>query len=326
MIKVLVPRMPSADEIMPYLRRIDETRVYVNDGPLVKELEARLEAICCAPCVAVASGTSALELALQLYSMDLDQHMCIMPALTFAATGLAALRARYLVSLSDVASDTWQMPAPSIPYTVYVPVATFGVPVRLTQWEELGVPIVIDAAGAFPAQEVSTDPNIITCFSLHATKAIGCGEGGFVATHNADAVARIRDLRNFGCNGTNVKMSEYHAAVGLASLSKYAPYSHGWIADSYAEQLDLQVRASHTICNVLLPDGLLAADVACKLKERGVETKQWYRPYLNERSDFSRPVLRVTDMLRDRLLGLPYHAFLTRPDVNYVCSALKECL
>jgi hypothetical protein len=55
MIKVLVPDMPTPEELLPYLRSMEESKVYVNDGPLVRELTEKLEVICGVP-VAVVSN------------------------------------------------------------------------------------------------------------------------------------------------------------------------------------------------------------------------------------------------------------------------------
>ena len=61
-----------------------------------------------------------------------------------------------------------------------------------------------------------------TLVSLHATKVLGAGEGGFVLCDNRDLVVDIRRRMNFGFRGSreamvpafNAKLSEYHAAVG----------------------------------------------------------------------------------------------------------------
>jgi len=208
MIKLMIPDMPTADDLIPYLRRIDASRVYVNHGPLVQELEARLEQITGAPCVTVSNGTVALELALNAVCPSLDENWPLaVPAMTFSATGLAGQNARLGVDLYDINETSWQLTPALIPafshnfynpYAAIMPVATFGRPVDVQQWEGYHVPVVIDAAGAFPQQEVSRDPNIATCFSFHATKFVGCGEGGFVASHNKDLIERVRRLSTFG--------------------------------------------------------------------------------------------------------------------------------
>lgn len=357
MIKLLVPDMPTADDLLPYLRRIDAARVYVNNGPLVQELQARLEQMTGAHVALVSNGTVALELALKALDLpetheeERDGYLfasyVAIPALTFSATGLSVMKNRITPLLCDVDDERWQLQSylaaerhsklephqcnrANSPLVAAMPVATFGAPVDVKQWEGYSVPVVIDAAGAFPQQQVSRDPNISTCFSLHATKFIGCGEGGFVASANKALIERVRSLAAFGEDGTNAKMSEYHAAVALASLDRMKEkiarfrrmmmlyYHHG-------VGLDLRF-GGNTILNVLLP--VPASQLIPRLLDDGIETKQWYRPYLDERAEFAVPrgTFPITDHLREHLLGIPFHNFMTEADVAHVCSTLKNIL
>ncbi len=340
MINVLIPDMPSAEELLPYLRELDRNRVYVNNGPMVRKLEAVLQAITGVPCVALSSGTAALELIFQTLEDECGVDTAMMPALTFKATGLAASRAGLGVKLSDVDAACLQMTPKSMPTyahgiasTVYCPVATFGRPVELSQWENHDVLVVVDAAGAFPSQQVSKNTQIATCFSLHATKFIGCSEGGFLATNNPAWEQCVRDLRAFGPYGTNAKMSEYHAAVALASLdsvwvtAKMARTEQ--VATWYAELLKgvpvgtPYLSRTSTLFPVMLPASAKA--VGAELLAAGIETRQWYRPYLDE-LDFDTLPLPVTDRVRDSALGLPFHNFLTQDEVAYVCGTLRKAL
>lgn len=336
MIRLLVPDMPSAKDLLPYLRRIDEAKVYVNRGHLVQELEDRLTRMTGVPCVTVANGTLGLELALQTVEIEFEElrPLVALPAVTFSATGLAAHAAEYYVDLYDVDAETWQLDGTQsyADSDCVMPVATFGMPVGVTQWENYPIPVVIDAAGAFPAQACSKDPNIITCFSLHATKFIGAGEGGFVACADRGKIERIRSLSMFGAEGTNAKMSEYHAAVALASLDRAQPkMMHTtrvaeWYRYAIAKSLPMLHRTS-TLLVTELP--VPAAEVIPKMLAAGIEVKQWYRPFLDERPEFGTypmGTFPVTDHLREHLIGLPFHNFLTEADVAYVCNTLRKAI
>jgi dTDP-4-amino-4,6-dideoxygalactose transaminase len=353
MIKLLVPDMPTADDLLPYLRKIDVARVYVNQGQFVQELEARLEDIAGMPCVAVSSGTAALELALQALSIDRSVKddglaycaFVAVPALTFAASGLSIVANGLTPMLCDVHRDSWQLTPNTVADTgkpiisifdnleAVMPVATFGIPVDVALWENYHVPVIVDAAGAFPAQVCGKDPNIATCFSLHATKFIGCGEGGFVASTNKELLARVRSLAMFGYGGTNARMSEYHAAVASASLDRIATKSARarevfmWYG-KHCKGLELTGYMPGTVMNALSPVPITSA-IIHELLEAGIETKQWYRPYLDERTEFGahHPGTHpVTDHLRAHLLGIPFHNFLTEKDVAYVCEMLRRVL
>ena len=350
MIRVQIPDMPSTEELLPYLRRIDEARAYVNRGPLVQELEARLEKMCSVPCVTVSSGTAALELALR--SLRGAGKGVLLPALTFSATGLAVLSARAEPVLCDVSAENWQLQAATVKELIenrkaeiddhldqghswgpaeisaVIPVATFGLPIELTQWEGLSIPVIIDAAGAFPSQQVSKTPNVATCFSLHATKFVGAGEGGFVASANDELIDRIIDLSTFGKFGTNAKLSEYHAAVALASLDRMGGKLQrtAEVYNWYKEHgiADWKHKLSSTMLVVELPryDATLSY-----MTQYGVECRQWYRPWLDERPEFAGGgKLPVTESLRQRLLGLPLHNFLTERDVAHVMETLRKVM
>jgi dTDP-4-amino-4,6-dideoxygalactose transaminase len=190
--------------------------------------------------------------------------------------------------------------------------------------------VLIDAAGAIYGQRSSPIPEIVISYSLHATKALGAGEGGVVATCDLLLKERVESLANFGPGGGNAKMSEYHAAVALASLHRVTDWRADvsrWYSEHMPDGIVLQegAQAMRTLLPVLLPEHVNAAEAEW-MHRKGIETKQWYRPFLDEREEFFGCArigpLTVTDMLRQRLIGLPYHAFLAESDVAHICNTL----
>jgi dTDP-4-amino-4,6-dideoxygalactose transaminase len=98
-----------------------------------------------------------------------------------------------------------------------------------------GLQLVFDAAHAFGCSwkgSMIGGFGLAEVFSFHATKIVHCGEGGAIVTNDDAFAARVRQLRNFGfggCDqvvsvGTNGKMSELAAAVGLSSLENMAEF------------------------------------------------------------------------------------------------------
>jgi len=93
--------------------------------------------------------------------------------------------------------------------------------------ERTGLAVLFDAAAAFGNQRLPDGIPVV--FSLHATKPFGIGEGGLVTGHDHEFIGRVRRLENFGfdggvvtlAGGSNGKLSEYHAAVGLAQLARW---------------------------------------------------------------------------------------------------------
>ncbi len=357
MIKLLIPDMPDRHALGPYLRAIDENRWYSNFGPLVTELERRLaEYFTACAVVTVSSGPAALELALEDFlSIDEDSSsrgIALMPSLTFPATATAALRASYDPALCDVDPGTWcMMPGFTNHYDVVIPVGAFGAPIHFG-----GSNVIIDAAGVFFKDQPCL-AGAALCFSLHATKSIGAGEGGFVVSHDLDLIERIRARSNFGLvphgdgvvryAGTNAKLSEYHAPVALANLDRIDSIAelrrevHHQYLSALASYCPLQTQKRdpngvYTLMPVLLPDlGDNAANdaqtvrVMNRLQDKKIETRRWYHPPLHRHPAFKRfqsSPLPITENISSRLIGLPFHTFLSEQDVIYVCRSLAESL
>ncbi|MEA2664428.1 MAG: hypothetical protein QOI11_1372 [Candidatus Eremiobacteraeota bacterium] len=342
-IPVAKPKLPDADALLPYLRRMDHARWYSNGGPLVRALEARLAehaGTASAAHVAVtANATAALTATLMALEAPLGS-LCMIPAWTFVATAHAAVQAGLVPWLVDVGPhDGALAPHDALRLAAHAPgplgavlaVAPFGVPADVRGWErfraQTGVAVVLDAAAGFDTVRASAIP---TAVSLHATKTLGVGEGGFVVWNDADGVREIRRRTNFGFAGSreaavpalNAKLSEYAAAVGLAALDRWPATRAEWqrVAESYAHavagsgreaEIALQPGygerwiSSTTI--VRLPAERLTA-IEHALDAEGIGSRRWWGGGLARHPAFAgypRTALPVTDALAASALGLP---------------------
>ena len=350
------PRLPSADDILPYLRRIDEARWYSNFGPLLTELELRLASRFTDGAVAatVVNATQALTLTLQ--AMDLPAGSLVAtPSWTFVATAHAIAQAGLVPWFVDV-DHASQMLDPaqvrdrlaSAPGQVsaVLPVAAHGAMPDVEAWlafrDETGLAVLLDAAAAFDA---ARDARLPTVVSLHATKVLGLGEGGFLVTDDAALAFRVRRMTTYGFNGTreaqiagtNAKLSEYTAAVGLAALDKwpadrlrfFLAAQHTRIALAMTPSVVLQPGWGSdwitSVCVVRLPEG--AAQAATEsLMAHGVETRRWWGHGCHRDAAFAgypRTDLPVTEQLACSVIGLPFAIDLAREDVDRVVQALR---
>ena len=362
MIRCLVPDLPQAADLLPWLQRIDANRWYTNGGPLVREFEQRLcafiEGGSEASCVTLSSGMSALELGLLALGIGPGKRV-LLPALTFPATALAVARCGAEPLLCDVAAESWAM-TPAIAgqalardrVDAVMPVACFGRPLPADEWDafvhDTGVPVLADAAAALGVQKLGR--RVHWAFSLHATKPMGVGEGGLFVSADGTLADRVRRLANFGfdhalvhwSHGTNAKMSEYAAAVGLAQLQRWPQLlqRRREVFDEYRDRLAAlpQVGLQRleappaTLCVQLPAD---AAAVAAGLARAEIETRRWYLPPLNRHPAFRElrclgpdggACLPVTERLATSLLGLPFHSRLASDDVTTVVRALAAQL
>jgi dTDP-4-amino-4,6-dideoxygalactose transaminase len=371
-IPLLVPDLPTADELLPWLQQIDKNRWYTNFGPVVHEFEHALSnylaSRSCGPpqneirLTTVSSGTAAIELAVLAMAFP-ERSRVLLPAFTFPATCTAVQRAGLSPVFSDVDEKSWML-TPAIAravlrhsrYDLVLPVATFGCPQPANEWDEFsretGIPVLIDAAAGFGNQEIGG--RALVAFSFHATKAFGIGEGGLVTARIPELIEKVRRLSNFGIgadgiisrSGGNAKMSEYHAAVGLAQLTRWSALreQNKLIWQAYQRglkplggQIDFQQgpeARAHSQLPVLVPSGRVS-HLTTWLTEQGIETRRWYCPPLPKHPAFSdipcvgpdgKQDLPVTARLADGLLGLPFHTSLKETQIEFICEKMKEGL
>lgn len=359
-IPVLKVALPRLAELEPYLQRIDQSRVYSNFGPLLTEFEARLAdriGIDPAGLLGVANATLGLTAALQAQGPEAGS-LCLMPAWTFVASPLAAVGAGLRPCFVDVSPDDWALhPAallnalgqlPGRPGAI-MPVAPFGMPLDGGAWDDFrartGIAVVIDSAAAFDTIRPTRVPSVV---SLHATKALGVGEGGFVASTDLVLMKRVRALTSFGFSGsreailpgTNAKFSEYQAALGLAGLDAW-PARRAAIAGRIAayrsafrgdNRIGFQAGfGTDWIANTLvvrLPDGT-APQVLDHLGKAGIQARHWWgagahaHPATREMPHLPLP---ETELLARSTIGLPFHAELTDSEIIRVASEVKQAL
>jgi dTDP-4-amino-4,6-dideoxygalactose transaminase len=211
------------------------------------------------------------------------------------------------------------------------------------------LPVLIDAAAALP--RVAPAPRVHVAFSLHATKPLGIGEGGLVATCDAALADRVRRSTNHGfsgtvveANGTNGRMSEYAAAVGLAQLARF-----GEVRDRRRRLWALYGKTLAALDGVRVQAGLgdeapavlvvttpvPATEVARILDARSIETRRWYGPPLHGHPAYATAAraapdgsdsLVNADWLASHAIGLPFHTRLGESDVARVGEALRDAL
>lgn len=358
MIPVARPRLPPARAIMPYLRQIDTNRWYSNHGPLVRLLQSRLAThwdVEQSEVALLSNATTALTLAL-LASGAPRGTRCLMPSWTFAATAGAAVQAGLVPHFIDVCPRRWT-PDPDEVRSLaarhdvgaIMVVAPFGAPVDTAEWERVqtdtGIPVVIDAAAAFDTVSNETSMALRACpmvVSLHATKVFGIGEGGALLCRDPAFMDRVRRMAQFGflgtrealLPGTNAKLSEYAAAVGLAALDEWPEARARWCVAQAAYERRLAGVSTppgangswvSSTYNVLCPEK--AGFVMDTLARAGIATLQWWGAGCHAQPAFracpTEP-LPVTRQLAHRIIGLPFSQDMTPADTKLVCAALER--
>jgi dTDP-4-amino-4,6-dideoxygalactose transaminase len=232
-IPVMKPRLANFEEIAPLLRSMDQSRIYSNRGPLVRELEeeySRYFNVNKELVVALANATQAIQ---GLLSISKNRDW-VVPDYTFSATGLAVLTANRRLHICDVNLIDWKIDTNLISEKQkgfgILPVMPFGSGIDFEPYKNFK-DVIIDAAaslGAPPPIFSEMRSSWAVVYSLHATKVLGAGEGAIVVCGNHLQADSLRAWSNFGFSsgraseiqGTNAKMSEMNAVYGLASIKK----------------------------------------------------------------------------------------------------------
>lgn len=347
------PCLPPPEAWLPFLEQSYRARYFSNGGPCVRQLEAELQAEFGGERRAVLTASGTAGITATLLALDCKGTV-IVPAFTFAATAQAVLAAGCRPVLCDVSEDTWEMDPRELIHTIgglyrhakpaaIIHVRTFGFCRDLERIEDIAaryaMPLIVDSAaalgGKLPDGRHAGCQGVAEVFSLHATKPFGVGEGGLVMTKPILA-ERVRRAINFGLRdgdpamaGINGKISEFHAAVGLAMLRRIT----GHLAVRTAVSMIYQRGITPGI-----PGGFghppwqlyptLVSDperIIRHAAERGIELRRYYRPALHRsRHFYEKAPFPVSEHLAEHMLCLPIYSDMSTAEQKRVIETLND--
>jgi dTDP-4-amino-4,6-dideoxygalactose transaminase len=330
--------------------------IYTNNGPLVRELEnqfARYHGVHHA--IAVCNATMGLQVVAK--AMGLTGEV-IMPAFTFVATAHAMSWIGLKPVFCDV-EETGNVSAKTVEPLIsertsaILGVHLLGEPADPLGLEDLamkeGVQLFFDAAHAvgcsFGNLSVGGFGNA-EVFSTHATKLLNTFEGGFITTNDPDLAEKCKLMRNFGfadydtvvSEGINAKMSEAHAAMGLANLEVLDKLIErcrkNWF--QYEEELkdipgirlwepwrSKEGRRNHQYVVIDVPRGRNA--LLDYLHKCGMLARRYFWPGVHRMPPYIGAWdLPVTDELCYQTLFLPGGATLRQEGISTICSHIRD--
>ena len=351
-IKILLPKLPLASKIAPYLEKIDSTRTYSNYGPLSAEFARQLSELTGGTATLTSNGTTAIEIALRLRAKS--KGICLMPAFTFIASAHAVCNAGLTPHLVEVDQGSLTL-TPEIAelalssisdVAAVLVVSAFGSPPDLRAWEQFeekhNIPVVFDGAAAVTSLSmIGFQP---VCVSLHATKVLGIGEGGAIICNDPEFSAKAKAMTGFGFMGVdrlssiqagNYRISEYAAAVGLAVMDGLPQHLQVLrdLTGEYTRRLsNKSARTQKGVgtdwltmtLNVIVPSEHVEETVH-RLDSQRIQWRLWWGLGCHRHPAFaSVPAadLQGTDSLAPRVIGLPFHDQLTNADLDRVVECL----
>src|SRR5918995_839985 len=244
--EMLIVGRPNIGERDRFLRRIEDCLDrggLTNNGPYLQEFEQKVaELLGVKHCVGVCNATVGLQIATRAAGLYGE---VIVPSFTFIATAHALQWQGITPVFCDVSPATYTLDPLRVeemitPRTTGIMgVHLWGRPCDVQALAEIAearnLRLVFDAAHAFAC---SHEGHMVggfgdaEVFSFHATKFFNTIEGGAITTNDDELADRARQMRNFGLAGydpagsigTNGKMSEISAAMGLTSLESMSGF------------------------------------------------------------------------------------------------------
>ena len=365
-IRLAVPSLDDSDTAA--IARVLATG-YLVQGPEVAAFEEALAAeIGVGNVVVVSNCTMALVAALMAIGIGPGSRVAV-AAYSWPATVNAPLLVGADVTLIDIEPRTFGMDPEALEratgrerFDAVIPVHAFGGMCDIASISAIaarsGIPVVEDAACALGARVDGRAAGAwgrAGCFSFHPRKAITTGEGGAIATDDADLALRARRIRNHGIDprakighdmfvepGFNLRLTEFQAALGRNQLGKldrilasrrlaarrYDDLFTGTpVTPPSALQDDAHVYQSYV---VLVPSGSSRDDVIAHLADRGIEATigTYHQGAIAHRAGADKDVdaLPATTDLARRALSLPLFEGLTLGDQERVVRAVLESL
>ena len=349
-IPIMKPMLGTFEEVAPYLKRIDQTKIYSNRGPLVCELEEAYSEYLSTNrnlVVALANATLAIQGLVEISK----NNNWIVPDYTFSATGLAVLKANRNLLICDVNLHDWKIDLDLIngehkSYGI-IPVMPFGATVDFNPYMNFE-DVIIDAAaslGAFPPNFRKMKKGWAVVYSLHATKVLGAGEGAIVVCGSDSQAEQLRAWSNFGFSsnriseiqGTNAKMSEVNAAYGLHSINNVERERCDWYesqSNVTSQTKDYEWATSVNSTQLFQPywiakfsSTLEKTKVVNALEESGIQSRSWWVKPLSAQKPFSECVVLgskgVSEKLSGEHLGLPMFRGLSLHQVVEVSDKIN---
>jgi dTDP-4-amino-4,6-dideoxygalactose transaminase len=360
------PNIGNRESFINRVGTMFDNRWLTNHGPLVQEFERRVaDHIGVKHCIAVCNATIALQVAIRALNM---RGEVIVPSFTFVATAHALQWEEITPVFCDIDPQTHLLDSRKVeslitPRTTgIIGVHLWGQACAVKELSEIAtrrnLRLLFDAAHAFGC---STNSRMLgsfgeaEVFSFHATKFFNTFEGGAVTTNSDELANKIRLMTNFGFSGTdrviyvgtNGKMSEVSAAMGLCSLESIGQFIKANQRNylQYCDELDglpglrvfpyhagesnnfqyVVVEVDETVADIHRDDVLEALHAENILARRyfypGVHRMEPYRSFFPHAG----LLLPETEKLAQKVLILPTGTTIGPEDIKCICRIIHLC-
>jgi len=348
-IYVTMPTLAPLEEVTWFMQGIWERGIMTHNGPLVQRFEKEVaDFLHLRHIVSVTNGTIAIHMAIR--ALELKGEIITTP-FTFIATISSIIWEGCTPVFVDIDPETLNMDPAKIEEKItertcaILAVHVFGNPCEVEIIDSIAkkhnLKVIYDAAHAvgvnYNGKSIFEYGDISTT-SFHATKMLNTAEGGACFAVDNELHEKLKRLRFFGFDdhkdvvddGTNGKMTEVHAAIGIANL-RYLPAALADRKDKYmlykellSQCPDLKFQRINKDCNysyfpMIFPSESILLSVEERLNHAGIYPRRYFYPSVNTFTD----ILPYTEMpvsedISKRILCLPLYYDLTKEEIEKI--------
>lgn len=362
MINVTKAHLPNKEKFQSYIDLIFESGWLTNNGSLLRDLEERLaDYLGVKNLILVANGSLALQLAYK--ALDLKGEVITTP-FSFVATTSTLAWEKLKPVFADIRPTCFNLDPNNIEpliteYTsAIVPVHVFGNPCQVEAIQAIAdkhnLKVIYDAAHAFGTDYTGQNGQTrsllnygdISTISFHATKLFHTIEGGAVITNDDELARKIRLLINFGITGpttiesggTNAKMNEFEAAMGLCVLDEidiikserqriWQTYQKELPGLVQFQQWNSQSQNNYSYAPVLFESEAQLLKVEAKLKDNNIFARRYFYPSLDTLDYLqNNQTCLISRDIASRILCLPIYPGLTEADLFLIVKLIKDVI
>jgi dTDP-4-amino-4,6-dideoxygalactose transaminase len=338
-------------------------------GPFLDRLEQLFaEYLGVGHAVGVSSGTAALHLCIRAADIGEGDEVITTP-FSFVASSNCILYERAKPVFVDVDEDSMNIDPHLARQAVtertraIVPVHVFGQPCKMDELDALcrerDLVLIEDACEAlgaeFKGRKVGSFGKA-AAFGFYPNKQMTMGEGGLIATNDADWAAMLRSLRNHGRTemgvalhherlGFNYRLDEMSAALGFSQLSRFEELlrRRSEAAKIYRQLLkdvpgvnilsppEKEMRMSWFVFIIRLDENISRDRVIAELHHYGIPTRTYFspihlQPFYKEMFGYREGDFPITERIAKSVLALPFYSNIPVGEIEYIVNCLKAAV
>lgn len=335
-------------------------------GPKIEQFEKMIATMSNTKyAIAVNSGTSGLHLIIRAMGITKGDEVITTP-FSFIASSNCIIFEDATPVFVDIDPYTLNMDIEQIESKItpktkaIIAVDAFGQPINMLKLRHIAdkykLYLIEDSAEAIGSEykgHIAGSLADASIYAFYPNKQITTAEGGVIITNNSKISKLCNSMRSQGRAvtglwlyherlGYNYRMSELHAAIGIAQLERFSEImkKRQAVANYYNQKLSgiksiklpyisPDVTFMSWFVYVIRFDKLVRNNIMDYMMSKGIGCKPYFtpihtQPYYAETFGFKKGDFPITDSIGDECIAIPFYTSMTTQEVDYVVDIIKK--